>query len=375
MGEQPKPASIAAAGLLLAAAVGLDLLPTKLLLAGYFGLPVFVVAAAGTIPMTLGFGALSVGATIASGTWDHRFGSHQHIAVIFLVLAEVCVAAYVAQARLRREAEMVRVRAVADVAQRALLPAVPERLGEVGFATRYVSAAREALVGGDLYEVVSTQRTVRLIIGDVRGKGLPAVRLATVVLGAFREAAVTWLDIEQVASACTRAVARESGQEDFVTAMMIDIHGDGHLTLLSAGHPPAMLISASGWRSLAADVPSPPLGIAESFRSTTMTWDPGDRLLIYTDGLIEARDRRGEFFPLDRHLSALAGGGLDDALDRLTDAVHAHVGGEMRDDLAVLLAQRLTVPDQAGPADAPAPANASIRAVQSSRSRPPGRVG
>jgi sigma-B regulation protein RsbU (phosphoserine phosphatase) len=367
MGERPNPASIAAAGLLLMATVALDLLPMDITLAGYFGLPVFIIAASGGPPSTVGFGTLAVGITIASGTWDHRFGTHQHIAAILLVLAEVGVAAYVSYARCRREMEMTRVRAVADVAQRALLPHVPPMLGEVGFATRYVSAAREALVGGDLYEVVATPRTVRVIIGDVKGKGLPAVRLTTVVLGAFREAAVTWLDVEQVASACTRAVAREADAEDFVTALMIDIHADGHLTVLSAGHPPAMLVSANGSRALSIDAPSPPLGIAESFRSTTMTWDPGDRLLLYTDGLVEARDRRGGFFPLEEHLSALTLGSLDAALDRLTASVQAHVGGEMHDDLALLMAQRLHVPDPAGP-DGEAsprrmPADASVRAA------------
>jgi serine phosphatase RsbU (regulator of sigma subunit) len=372
MGERPNPASVAAAGLLLAAAVALDLLPMDVTLAGYFGLPAFFVAASGGPPSTVAFGVLAVGIALASGTWDHRFGTHQHIAAMLLVVAEVGVAAYVSYARVRREQEMVQVRAVADVAQRALLPDVPATLGEVGFATRYVSAAREALVGGDLYEVVATPRTIRVIIGDVKGKGLPAVRLTTVVLGAFREAAVTWLDVEQVASACTRAVAREAGQEDFVTALMIDIHADGHLTLLSAGHPPAMLVSAAGSRVLTVEAPSPPLGIAESFRSTTVTWEPGDRLLLYTDGLVEARDRAGSFFPLEQHLSTLALGSLDAALDRLTGSVQAHVGGEMHDDLALLMARRLGVsdplPSPSGtspltmPADASA--DASVRAAR-----------
>jgi phosphoserine phosphatase RsbU/P len=368
MGERPNSASAVAAGLLLAATVAIDLLPMNISLAGYFGLPVFIIAASGGPATTVSFGAVAVGLAVASGTWDHRFGSNQHIAAILLVLAQVGVAAYIAHTRNRREIEMVRVRAVADVAQRALLPHVPAMLGEVGFATRYVSAAREALVGGDLYEVVATPRTVRVIIGDVKGKGLPAVRLTTVVLGAFREAAVTWLDVEQVASACTRAVAREADQEDFVTALLIDIHADGHLTLLSAGHPPAMLVSASGSRALSVEAPSPPLGIAESFHSTSMTWEPGDRLLLYTDGLVEARDRRGGFFALEDHLSTLTLGSLDSALDRLIASVHAHVGGQMHDDLALLMAQRLGVPDQVPHSGAAAPVatpvDASVRAVQ-----------
>jgi hypothetical protein len=77
---------------------------------------------------------------------------------------------------------------VAEVAQRAILRPIPARLGAMSFATRYLSAAEEALIGGDFYDAAFTPHGLRLITGDVRGKGLPAVQLASVVLGCFREA-------------------------------------------------------------------------------------------------------------------------------------------------------------------------------------------
>ena len=88
---------------------------------------------------------------------------------------------------------------VADAAQRAILAPPPPQIGPVRLAARYVSAAREALVGGDLYEIVSRPGAVRLLIGDVRGKVLGAVRTATIVLGEFRAAASDLDDLAEVA--------------------------------------------------------------------------------------------------------------------------------------------------------------------------------
>jgi serine phosphatase RsbU (regulator of sigma subunit) len=332
------------AGLLvLAAALGIDA-GTSLTVVGYFGLAPLIAAVAGPPTTTAALGSLALFGAVLSGTWDHRFGSSQHWALIMLAAVESALAVFMSHYRMRRESELRQVRAVAEVAQRALLPAVPAELDGVRFAARYLSAAQEASVGGDLYEVVATPHTIRVIIGDVRGKGLPAVRLATVVLGAFREAAVTWLDPEQVATACARAVSREADPEDFVTALLVDIHADGRLSLCSAGHHPPVLLTADGAEALPVSSPSSPLGLADRFTVTSARWDVGDRLLLFTDGLIEARDPDGGFFPLDGHVDALRGGTPDEALDRLTARLSAHAGGNLRDDLALLLVERSPPP-------------------------------
>jgi hypothetical protein len=339
---------IGAAVLLITLVV--DLAPS-IALTGYFGLGPLILAAACPPPITAAVGGLTVVVAVVSGFWDHRFGTGQHVAAIVLVIVQSAIAVYICVYRERQRSKLHRVQAVAEVAQRALLPAVPSRLDGAGFAARYLSAAREASVGGDLYEVVPTTQSIRVIIGDVRGKGLPAVRLASVVLGAFREAAVTWLDPEQVAAACARAVGREAGPEDFVTALVLDIHPDGRLGMCSAGHHPPQLVSPDGARTLQLRSPSPPLGLAERFTTSMDHWGVGDRLLLFTDGLIEARDRQGRFFPLDKRLDLLRGGDQEAALDRLTTALGAHVGGALHDDLAVLLAERhpASVPSVATP--------------------------
>jgi serine phosphatase RsbU (regulator of sigma subunit) len=329
---------VAGAAVLLVTIV-VDLVP-GVVLTGYFGLGPLILAAACPPAITAGIGGVTVAVAVLSGFWDHRFGTGQHIPAVILVGVQSAIAVYICVNRDRQRSKLHRVQAVAEVAQRALLPAVPGRLDGAGFAARYLSAAEEASVGGDLYEVVPTANSIRVIIGDVRGKGLPAVRLASVVLGAFREAAVTWLDPEQVAAACARAVLREAGPEDFVTALVLDIHPDGRLGMCSAGHHPPRLVSIEGARTVPLLSPSPPLGLAERFTTTTDHWAVGDRLLLFTDGLIEARDSQGRFFPLDERLDLLRGGSQEEALDRLTTALAVHAGGALHDDLAVLLAER-----------------------------------
>lgn len=360
----------------LCCAVGISLL-TNVAMAGYFGLAALLVSGARGPRRTAAMGALAVVVAVLSGLWDHRFLNSQHLAAIGLVAGQSAVAVWIAihrsdrESELRhRETELVRVRAVADVAQRALLPEVPTTIDGACFAARYLSAAEEATVGGDLYEVVATRHTIRVIIGDVRGKGLPAVRLASVVLGAFREAAVTWLEPEQVAAACARAVNREAGAEDFVTALLVDIHPDGRLSLCSAGHHPPMLLAGPNARAaglvehdadagdeLAAGLgpvllksPSPPFGLAERFTPSAARWSVGDRLLLFTDGLIEARSPDGVFFPLEDHLDLLLEGTPEQALDRLTERVTEHAGGHLRDDLAMLLIERRALAAEPEPA-------------------------
>ncbi|ONH23537.1 PP2C family protein-serine/threonine phosphatase [Pseudofrankia asymbiotica] len=361
----------------LACAVGIGLF-ANVALAGYFGLSALLVSGARGPRRTAAIGGLAVVMAVISGIWDDRFGKPQHLAAVGLVIAQSAVAVWIAvhrslrEAELRhRESELRQVRAVADVAQRALLPDVPTTIEGAALAARYLSAAEEASIGGDLYEVVATKHTIRVIIGDVRGKGLPAVRLASVVLGAFREAAVTWLEPEQVAAACAQAVNRQAEAEDFVTALLLDIHPDGRLSLCSAGHHPPMHLSrrpsdgaevTGGGQERAGQEmrlksPSPPLGLAERFTPTAGQWAVGDRLLLFTDGLIEARSPGGEFFPLQDHLDVLFDGTLEEALDRLTERVTLHAGGHLRDDLAMLLIERRplasepTVPRQLSAAD------------------------
>jgi len=230
------------------------------------------------------------------------------------------------------------VQRVAEAAQHAILPPVPARAGPLALAAAYVSAAEEALVGGDLYEVAQRDDSVRLLIGDVRGKGLEAVRLATVVLGEFRAAAADHDGLVEVARQMDTRVADYLAEEDFVTALLAEIRPDGRCTFVCCGHPPPMLAHTGVVTKITCRA-TVPLGLGVEPTATTATLAPGDRLLLYTDGLIEARDRAGTFADTAQVVAPLADGPLDGVLDRVLSALHEAIGGNLGDDLALLAAE------------------------------------
>ncbi|HZG04437.1 MAG TPA: PP2C family protein-serine/threonine phosphatase [Streptomyces sp.] len=293
--------------------------------------------------------SLAIGLGNAVG---HDWSGADNHTVVLASVAVMSAASLVASvARERREGQLVRLRRVAEVAQQAVLPPVPPRAGGLRLAAGYSAAESDTLVGGDLYEVVACRGRVRLIIGDVRGKGLPAIRTAAVVLGAFREAALYESALEVVASRCSRAVARaaddlggEEGDELFVTAALVEIEGPV-VRVLDLGHPPPLLLTSDGCRPLAVE-PLPPLGLVHRFAdhrgdgrgewSVRTRWRPGDRLVLHTDGIDEARDGDGRFFPVVPHLEALRAAPTERLPELLLEAVVRYTGRGLRDDAAVL---------------------------------------
>jgi Stage II sporulation protein E (SpoIIE) len=267
------------------------------------------------------------------------------------------------------------VTSVAEAAQRALLRPLPRQVGPLELGVVYLAAAAEARVGGDLYEVTRTQFGIRLIVGDVRGKGLDAVEIAADVLGVFREVAHEVYTLAEVARRIDASLARRPAAplEEFVTAVLAEIDpAAGSLTIYNCGHPPPLVLSpAENWpaeqkpgenrpgesdgqvtprrlRVTPVDVPAPALPLRlmslgdTSGAERTVPLQPGDALLLYTDGVTEARDAHREFYPLEERIAevaAKAGGTDGDLLDRLRDDLVRYVGAPLDDDAALLLAR------------------------------------
>jgi serine phosphatase RsbU (regulator of sigma subunit) len=186
----------------------------------------------------------------------------------------------------------------------------------------YTSAVVEARIGGDLYEVVASPHGIRVIVGDVRAKGLAAVETAAVVLGAFREAAHDEPDLVGLGERLERSVERELEGEKFVTAILAEIGSDHEAVFLNYGHPAPMLVRDDG----TADFPEPPspalpLGLGAHGdagpRPYRVGFAPGEQLLLYTDGVTEARDEDGHFCPLAERAALLKGPDAHAALDAL----------------------------------------------------------
>jgi hypothetical protein len=225
----------------------------------------------------------------------------------------------------------------AQASQLALMPPLPPQIGGISIAARYRSATPGAWAGGDLYEIIPTGYGIRVIIGDVRGNGLDAVLLARHVLSAFRRSAVAVSALDHVAGEVSRAIKPHLGEEDFVTAALVQIGPGGELTVVNCGHHPPLLHRGGGLRPLTGQKPALPLGLEDDFTAFTASWRPGDRLLLYTDGLVESRNQHGDFLPQDQIATALLAAGCDQALDALMTAVNRHTGGHGHDDMALLL--------------------------------------
>jgi serine phosphatase RsbU (regulator of sigma subunit) len=244
--------------------------------------------------------------------------------------------------RIRRERELTQMTAIAAAAQQAVLGSLPTSLGPTRLRVRHVSATANALIGGDLYEAVSSPFGVRVIVGDVRGKGLDAVQLAATVLGAFRQGAATQPDLPGLVRAIDAVVSAISSDEDFVTAVLVQVGNDEHVDVVSCGHHPPLMVAPEGVAEIVdIGAQSTPFGLEPEPVVVRVRWPAGTRMLVYTDGLVEARDARGRFFPLSEHAATLAEGSLDEALDRLVAELLRHSGRRLHDDMAVLLVERV----------------------------------
>lgn len=262
----------------------------------------------------------------------------QDVSFVEDLAGRAAIAVETAHAFYEQSGRLARVMRVAEAAQHAILAVPPPVLGGTALSARYVSAAREALVGGDLYEVVRRDDAVRLLIGDVKGKGLGAVRIATVVLGEFRAAAADLADLSEVALQLDRRLRPYLGDEDFVTALVAEIRDDGIYSIVNCGHPAPLLAADGTVREVDGPV-SLPLGLGASPELVSGKLTVGDRLLLYTDGIIEARTADGRFVDLTELTNSLADGVLDDILDGVLDALTAAVGAELGDDLALVVAE------------------------------------
>lgn len=307
----------------------------------------------GSVRRTAMVGGIALVICVLLAQYADTLFTRQNNITIATVMGVTVASAVVSHLRLERERELANVRLVAEAAQRVLLRPVPRRAGDLRVALSYTSAAAEAQIGGDLYEVVTTPYGVRLLIGDVQGKGLAAVETAAWVLGAFREAAYDESDLADVGDRLEASLARHLSGETFVTAILAEAHEE-ELALLNFGHPAPLLVSADG-RIRAVDPPEEglPLGLGSLVphrpKTHRVPFGVDDQILLFTDGVIEARNATGDFYPLADRAGVLMADDPQKALDALRSDLIEHVGGPLLDDAAMLLVRRSDQPEDASP--------------------------
>lgn len=210
--------------------------------------------------------------------------------VLSLAVILVLRSARIARQQAKLETEMAAAREV----QQILLP---EEIGDVaGFSIEaaYVPAQE---VGGDFFQILpGADGSLLVVVGDVAGKGLPAAMLVSVLVGAIRGVAeFTREPAELLASLNERLIGRVTGE--FATALAARIEPDGAVRLANAGHLPPYLEG----KEIAVDG-ALPLGLQSAMRYQTIRFalPPGGRLTFYSDGIVEARNHKGELFGFER---------------------------------------------------------------------------
>ncbi|MFD6245802.1 PP2C family protein-serine/threonine phosphatase [Streptomyces roseolus] len=302
----------------------------------------------GTIGM--GFVAAGLRALLVVGRGEP--GAEELLASEGLILGITAASAWVSAVRTRYEQDLAEVTAVADVVQRVVLRPPPPRLGPVELHLLYVAAAAKARIGGDFYEAVQIPGAVRIMLGDVQGKGLGAVETASVLLGAFRSTAYDAPDLPALADRLDEGLARyaawdpeSDAAERFATVVLVELpDGCDTARLLNCGHPAPLLQHGTEITTVEVADPSLPLnlaGLADSRHQVEeFPFGPGDRLLLYTDGVSETRDRAGVFYPLEERARQWAGAPSEQVPELLHQDLAAYGAGGLDDDVAALLVVR-----------------------------------
>lgn len=208
-------------------------------------------------------------------------------------------------------------------------------------------------VGGDAFDYAVNGNVAHVAVFDAMGHGLVASQLAALAVGAYRNARRAGLDLEHTTLAVDEVLRTQHGGERFVTALLGQLDLDtGRFRAVSCGHPAPLLLRDGRVVGALAMQPGQPLGLLDLGGGTpppvsTDDLEPGDRLLLFTDGVDEARGRDGSFFGMHRLAEfvarqAASGEPTPEVMRRLQRAVLEHQEGHLQDDATTLFVEWLT---------------------------------
>lgn len=237
--------------------------------------------------------------------------------------------------RARLEHEM----QIAAEIQRALLP-TPR--GALGFVEASAAATPARSIGGDFFDYLDQPgRSFGFTLGDVAGKGPPAALLSALMQGLFASQALFPDGPASAVANMNKALCLRGIEARFVTLIFGVLSPAGQLTYCNAGHNPALIIGRAGLRRL--DRGGPVLGLMERapFEQETLQLEPGDTVVLFSDGVSEALSAAGEEFGEDRIRQVAEAHAADPVaalVDRLVDAVGQFATGtSQHDDVTVMV--------------------------------------
>ncbi|WP_369137000.1 PP2C family protein-serine/threonine phosphatase [Modestobacter versicolor] len=204
-------------------------------------------------------------------------------------------------------------------------------------------------IGGDTFDYAVTGDHADLLVLDSVGHGLPAAFLASAAVGTYRHARRDMLDLPDIAQAVNDVIATHFTGSQFATAVLARLDLDtGRLRWVNAGHPSPLILRAGALVQPPHCPPDRPLGLQDRKATCCETrLEPGDRVLLHTDGITEARSPDGEFFGEQRladfvTTATAAGDPAPETMRRLMRNVLAHQADQLQDDASIVFLEWLT---------------------------------
>lgn len=267
--------------------------------------------------------------------------------------AEEIALAEAAAAHSRSAVQSVRIRQkehwIATMLQEALQPRLPSRVGCLDLADHYTAALDEASVGGDFYDVFDLEPGLwALVVGDVSGKGLIAAAQVAMVRNMLRGTLYQGRFLSEALTTLNRILTEHDLLKGFVT-LFVAIYREqtGTVVHASCGHEPALLYQAETGEVVPLESSGPPLGIDPGavYHDTPIRLQPGDALLVYTDGFSEAGPTRARMLGTEGLLEIFrdeiaAGENLEAVRERIIARVREYAESDLKDDACLLLARR-----------------------------------
>jgi serine phosphatase RsbU (regulator of sigma subunit) len=252
---------------------------------------------------------------------------------------------------------------IAETLQNGLRPSPLPTITGWSLSALYSPAGEENRAGGDFYDLHRIEDGWLVVIGDVTGHGARAASLTALARYTLRAASSLTGDPRQALAQLNSALLNRPGTAlCSVAAFTLDQPARGKVRVAVAGHPPPLVMHGSETHEV--QLPGPILGAFDdaSWEIETLTLDPGDQLLVYTDGVVEARGTGGRFGQ-DRLCRCVGDAeGPEQAIGRIRKELADFAGGELEDDAAAL-AVRLDVGG-----DGPEPDSAAAAEQGASRS-------
>lgn len=270
-----------------------------------------------------------------------------------LRLTQAYEALQAAQAQIIEKEKLERELQLAREVQAALIPGVAPQMDGWDFAARWQPAR---LVSGDFYDFFPVSRSnvspsgqgLGIVIGDVSGKGMPAALFMALTRSIVRATAANIPSPAECITQVNRVLRDDAANSMFVTLCYIQLNpATGDLTYVNAGHNSPLLYRADQGRWFEFARTGLPLGLFDTypFTQTTVQLDPGDCLLLYTDGVTEAVHPQGQEFGMERLQRIVQERQRDRAAHVLTvieQAINAFIAGAApADDITIVLVKRL----------------------------------